>query len=39
MTVDDATDELEAVGLDVAGETLANDDVVPAGNVIGLDVD
>ena len=38
MTVDDATDELEAAGLDVAGETLANDDVVPAGNVIGLDV-
>lgn len=38
MTVDDATDELEDVGLDVAGETLANDDVVPAGNVMGLDV-
>ena len=38
MTVHDATDELEAAGLDVAGETLANDDVVPAGNVIGLDV-
>ena len=38
MTVHDATDELEAAGLDVAGETLANDDVVPTGNVIGLDV-
>ena len=38
MTVDDATDELEAEGLGAAGETLANDDVVPAGNVIGLDV-
>ena len=38
MTVDDATDEVEAVGLDVAGEVLANDDLVPAGNVIGLDV-
>ena len=38
MTVDDAADELEAAGLDFAGETLANDDVVPAGNVIGLDV-
>ena len=38
MTVDDAADELEAAGLDFAGEALANDDVVPAGNVIGLDV-
>ena len=38
MTVEDAADELEAAGLDVAGEALANDDVVPAGNVIGLDV-
>ena len=38
MTVDDAADELEAAGLDFAGETLANDDVVPAGNVIGLDL-
>ena len=39
MTVDDAAGELEAAGLDVAGEVLANDDVVPAGNVIGLDLD
>ena len=38
MTVDDAADELMAAGLDFAGETLANDDVVPAGNVIGLDL-
>ncbi len=38
MTVDDAAGELEAAGLDFAGETLANDDVVPAGNVIGLDL-
>ena len=39
MTVDDATGELEAAGLDVAGEVLANDDIVPAGNVIGLALD
>ncbi|MDE2874775.1 MAG: PASTA domain-containing protein [Gemmatimonadota bacterium] len=38
MTVEDAADELEAAGLDFAGEALANDDVVPAGNVIGLDL-
>ena len=38
MTVGDATDELEAAGLFVAGETLAFDEVVPAGNVIGLQV-
>ena len=38
MTVDDAAAELEAAGLDFVGETLANDDVVPAGNVIGLDL-
>ena len=38
MTVDDAADELRAAGLDLAGETPVNDDVVPAGNVIGLDV-
>ena len=38
LTVDDAADELEAVGLAVAGETLVNDGVVPAGNVVGLDV-
>ena len=39
MTVRDATDELEAVGLGVAGETPANDEVVPSGLVLGLDVD
>lgn len=38
MTVEDAADELEAAGLDVAGEVLRNDDVVPAGNVIGLNL-
>ena len=38
MTVDDAADELKAAGLEFAGERLANDDVVPAGNVIGLDL-
>ena len=38
LTVDDAADELEAVGLAVAGETLVNDGIVPAGNVVGLDV-
>ena len=38
LTVDDAADELEAMGLAVAGETLVSDGVVPAGNVVGLDV-
>ena len=38
MTVDDATTELDAAGLGVVGETLVNDEVVPVGNVIGLDV-
>ena len=38
MTVGDATSELDATGLGVDGETLVNDEVVPAGNVIGLDV-
>ena len=38
MTVGDATDELEAAGLFVAGETRGYDEVVPAGNVIGLEV-
>ena len=37
LTVDDATDELEAVGLRAGGETLVNDEVVPPGNVVGLD--
>ena len=39
MTVPDATDELEALGLAAAGETLVNDAVVPPGLVVGLDVD
>ena len=38
MTVDDAAGELDAAGFGVVGETLVNDEVVPAGNVIGLDV-
>ena len=38
MTVDDASGELDAAGFGVAGQTLVNDEVVPAGNVIGLDV-
>ena len=38
MTVDDATGELDAAGFGVVGETLVKDEVVPAGNVIGLDV-
>lgn len=39
MTVEDATDELEALGLDARGETLVNDAIVPPGLVVGLDVD
>ena len=38
MTVGEATGELDAAGFGVVGETLVNDEVVPAGNVIGLDV-
>jgi len=38
MTVDDAAGELDAAGFGVIGETLVNDEVVPVGNVIGLDV-
>ena len=38
MTVDDATDELAAAGFGMAGVTLVDDEVVPAGNVVGLDV-
>ncbi len=38
MTVDDAAEVVEAAGLVFVGEAPANDDVVPAGNVIGLDV-
>ena len=39
MTVEDATGELEALGLAAGGTTLVNDAVVPSGQVIGLDVD
>ena len=39
MTVDDATDELEALGLAPGDETLVNDAVVPSGLVVGLDVE
>ena len=38
MTVQDATDELEARGLAAGGETLVNDAVVPPGLVVGIDV-
>ena len=38
LTVDDATEALEAEGLGLAGQTLVNDEIVPPGNVIGLDV-
>ena len=38
MTVSDATDELEALGLAAGGETLVNDAVVPPGLVVGHDV-
>ena len=38
MTVQDATDELEARGLAPGDETLVNDSVVPPGLVVGLDV-
>ena len=38
MTVGEATGELDAAGFGVVGETLVNDEVVPAGNVISLDV-
>ena len=39
MTVQDATDELEDLGLDPSTETLVNDPVVPPGLVVGLDVE
>ena len=39
MTVPDATDELEDLGLDASTETLVNDPVVPPGLVVGLDVE
>lgn len=38
MTMQDATDELEDVGLIVQGETPVSDSVVPEGLVVGLDV-
>ena len=39
MSVQEATDELEALGLDPSSETLVNDAVVPPGLVVGLDVE
>ncbi len=39
MTLQEATGELEALGLDLAGETLVNDAIVPPGLVVGLDVE
>lgn len=39
MSVEEATDELEAFGLDPIGETLVDDAVVPPGLVVGLDVE
>ena len=39
MTVPQARDELEERGLDPSGETLVNDAVIPAGRVVGLDVE
>ena len=39
MTVEEATDELEALGLGVGDVTRVDDDVVPSGNVVGLDLD
>ena len=38
LTVDDAADELDAAGLRLGDETLVHDEVVPSGNVVGLDV-
>ena len=39
MTVQDAADELEALGLIPSSETLVDDAVVPPGLVVGLDVE
>lgn len=39
MSVQEATDELEALGLEPSGETLVDDAVVPPGLVVGLDVE
>ena len=38
LTVEDATGQLEAAGLGVGAVTLVNDEEVPAGNLVGLDV-
>ncbi len=38
LTVDEAVAELKNAGFGVAGEVLTDDEVVPAGNVIGLAV-
>ena len=37
MTVEDATEELETLGLQAGDETLVSDAVVPPGLVVGLD--
>ena len=39
MSVEEATDELESLGLNPSGETPVNDAVVPSGLVVGLDVE
>jgi len=39
MTVQDAADELEALGLEPSSETLVNDAVVPPGLVVGVGVE
>ncbi len=39
MSVEEATAELEALGLAPSSETLVNDAVVPPGLVVGLDVE
>lgn len=39
MSVQEATDELEALGLEPSGETLVNDAVVPPGLVVGVGVE
>ncbi len=38
MTVNDAAAELDAAGLGLGGTTPVHDEVVPSGNVVGLDV-
>ena len=39
MTVPDAAGAIAAAGLRHEGETLVNDEAVPAGNVVGVDVE